>query len=84
MSRPCRLVSWNTPGILLQNLCIDLQDSSPKYGAKNFSNNAPSWEALQHMVNEKAKILNWQQPDLEAVCMHQLRLALCPQRVQSC
>lgn len=84
MSRPLRLASWNTPGILLQNLCIDSQDSSPKYGAKNFSKNAPSWEALQDMVNEKAKQLYWQQPDLEEVCMHQLRLPLCSQRVQSC
>ena len=24
------------------------------------------------MVNEKAKELNWQQPDLEEVCMHQI------------
>ncbi|EIE23653.1 glutathione S-transferase [Coccomyxa subellipsoidea C-169] len=30
-----------------------------------FSDNAPSWEALQQLVEEKGRQLNWQQPDLE-------------------
>lgn len=46
---------------------LAVQSSAPDFGAKNFSNNAPSWEALQRMVEERAKELNWQQPNLEEV-----------------
>ncbi|KAK9905873.1 hypothetical protein WJX75_007986 [Coccomyxa subellipsoidea] len=31
----------------------------------SFSDNAPSWEALQQLVEEKGAQLSWQQPDLE-------------------
>ncbi len=49
-------------------LSVHLQSSTPDYGAKNFSNNAPSWDTLQHMVDDRARELDWQQPDLEEVC----------------
>ena len=49
-------------------LPVQIQSSSPDYGAKNFSDNAPSWSTLQNMVEDRARELDWQQPDLEEVC----------------
>ncbi len=35
--------------------------------SSSFSDSAPSWEALQQLVEEKGLQLKWQQPDLENV-----------------
>jgi hypothetical protein len=46
-----------------------MQDEAPAggEGALNFSDNAPSWEALQRLVEQQSEELGWQRPDLEAV-----------------
>ena len=36
-------------------------------GATNFSDSAPSWEALEALVERKAQELGWFKPDLEQV-----------------
>lgn len=45
------------------------QDNGPELGdgAANFSDNAPSWEALEALVEKKAQELGWSKPDLEEV-----------------
>ena len=48
------------------------QDDGPaplEEGAANFTDNAPTWEALQSLVEQRAKELNWHLPDLEDVSM---------------
>ena len=36
----------------------------------NFSDTAPSWEALQSLVEKRTKELNWQPSDLEDVSIY--------------
>ena len=55
------------PG-LINCYCVTQPGAKAGKQTTTFSDNAPSWEALQQLVEEKGRQLNWQQPDLENVC----------------
>lgn len=64
---------------------LNVQNNAKDYGARNFSDNAPSWDALQKMVEQQAKDLDWQKPNLEEVCACVTAPAVSPKlcRVQN-
>lgn len=47
--------------------CTLQEGSSAGDGVLDFSDNAPSWEALERLVQQQAQELGWEQPDLEEV-----------------
>jgi hypothetical protein len=51
------------------------EDGRDMIQAANFLDNAPSWEELQQLVEQRRRELNWPEPDLENV--RALRLHRC-------